>query len=609
MGKALCTTHAPLEQHLGLNLDHLHLCHFQNADEESRLQLSIFLASSLENAEKVISARLEASEFSAIVVVLICSTLSVEFRYATTSTYSPTLSELQVPGQSEFFIQIFTKWLLMTAGEENIDERRNSSAVTHDGSSKVDFEVVESLTPSEPRNKPRLPCIMLDSCDGNRTFLGQQDVLGLIGQALLPAKKKMISSESDGLKQFALCGLGGLGKTEIALEFAMQHRGDYDAIFWVRADAVAKLNECYNDISIKLGLQDPSEKQNHVVGREILKGWLSNPKKGATITDDAFNHSSTSSAEADWLIIFDNADDPYLLTDYWPQGSGSVLITSRDPIAKSLFCTQSSGLDLNPLSDEDGAYLLKSLTEMNNEEPDDVARQISRTLGGLPLAIVQMASVIRRQQLDLTEFLELYQDYTEHPDFHGKRFDSGIKTYPHSISTVWAFERLSSEARAFLELMSFLDPDCIQEDILTEAPTEMSVEHFPHNKKFYREARTELLQSSLVKRNAQSKELSMHRLVQDAVRAKLDQGHVQAYFRFAVHLLWTAWPSAMPKPSRQLFSMQQKASNERLLVSRWPLCATLYPHVLRLKQLWESINDSSTDTRLQFASLLNDAAW
>ena len=84
----------------------------------------------------------------------------------------------------------------------------------------------------------------------------------------------------------------------------------YDAIFWVRADTVAKLDDCYNDISIKLGLQDPSEKQNHVVGRETLKDWLSNPKKGAIMTAHAFNSSSTSAADADWLIIFDNADDP-----------------------------------------------------------------------------------------------------------------------------------------------------------------------------------------------------------------------------------------------------------------------------------------------------------
>ena len=84
---------------MGLSLDHLHLCHFHNADEESRLKLSIFIASSLENAEKVISARLEASEFSSLVLVQVRSMPSVEFRYATTSTYSPTLSELQVHGQ------------------------------------------------------------------------------------------------------------------------------------------------------------------------------------------------------------------------------------------------------------------------------------------------------------------------------------------------------------------------------------------------------------------------------------------------------------------------------------------------------------------------------
>lgn len=568
------------------------------------------MASSLEIAKRVISARLEPSEFPSITVVLVCSTLSVRNRYATTSTISPTLSELQVNGQYGFCIQILSRWLLLTiVGEVNINERRNISAVTHDGSSKVAFESIESPTPSEPRSKPRLPCIMLDSRDGNRRLSGQQHILNLIGEALLPAKKKMISSEGDGLKQFALCGLGGLGKTEIALEFALQHKDDYDAIFWVRADTVAKLDDCYNDISIKLGLQDPLENQNHVVGREALKDWLSNPKKEATMTAHAFNSSSTNSEDADWLIIFDNANDPYLLMDYWPKGSGSVLMTSRDPIAKSLYCIKSSGFDLNPLSDEDGADLLKSLTAMNGEDRDDVARQISHTLGGLPLAIVQMASVIRRQQLDLTEFLELYQDCTKHPDLHGKRFDSGIRTYPYSISTVWAFEKLNPEAKAFLEFMSFLDPDCIQEHILAEAPTEMSVEPFPHNKKRYREARTGLLQSSLVKRNAQSKELSMHRLVQDAVRAKLDREQVQAYFTFAVHLLWTAWPSAMPKPSRQMFSTQQKASDKRLLISGWPLCAALYPHVLRLKQLWESMNETSTETRLQFAALLNDAAW
>ena len=60
----------------------------------------------------------------------------------------------------------------MIVGEVNIDERRNISAVTHDGSSKVAFELIEFLIPSELRSKPRLSCLMPDSRDGNRTFLG-----------------------------------------------------------------------------------------------------------------------------------------------------------------------------------------------------------------------------------------------------------------------------------------------------------------------------------------------------------------------------------------------------------------------------------------------------
>ena len=489
-------------------------------------------------------------------------------------------------------------------------ERRESSAVTIYGSSQAGFEVIAPVTSyAETRKEPRLPCVVLDAVDNNRVFVAQQPILDLIGKELLPSKEKIISSASSGIRQFALCGLGGLGKTAIAVEFARRYKGAFDAVFWVRADAVAKLDESYSDISIKLGLGDESEKRNHVVNRELLKGWLSNPWKGAASKDEALNSMSPDTAEADWLIIFDNADDPYILTDYWPQGSGSVLITSRDPIAKTLFSVQSSGIDLNPLSDEDGASLLGTLTNTRGGEGESVAKKISQALGGLPLAILQMASIIRRQQLDLAEFLDLYLDNTEHLDLHGKRFDSGIRNYPYNISTVWAFERLSVEARALLELISFFDPDAFQEDILTGAPSEVLAKGFPVKIGAYREARTELLQLSLVRRNPQKKELSVHRLVQDAVLAKAGKKSARASLGLTVHLLWAQWPSAMPKASLQVAGMQKNENNKRLVVGRWPICAALYPHVLRLKQLWGSFEDMSILIKLQFVSLLTDAAW
>ena len=150
-----------------------------------------------------------------------------------------------------------------TMVQGDLEERRESSAVTVDGSSQAGFEVIAPVTSyAEPRKEPRLPCIILDAVDPNRTFVAQQTVIDLIGKALLPSKEKIISSASSGIRQFALCGLGGLGKTAIAVEFALRYKEAFDAVFWVRADAVAKLDESYSDISIKLGLEEESEKRN-----------------------------------------------------------------------------------------------------------------------------------------------------------------------------------------------------------------------------------------------------------------------------------------------------------------------------------------------------------
>lgn len=77
-----------------------------------------------------------------------------------------------------------------------------------------------------------------------------------MSKALLPSQTKIISSESEGLKQFALCGLGGLGKTEIATEFALRHEEKIDAVFCIRADGLAKMDTCFSNIAIRLRLKE-----------------------------------------------------------------------------------------------------------------------------------------------------------------------------------------------------------------------------------------------------------------------------------------------------------------------------------------------------------------
>ena len=397
-----------------------------------------------------------------------------------------------------------------------------------------------------------------------------------------------------------------MGKTEIAREFFRRHKDSFDAVFWVVAVEIAKLDHHYQQISVALGLEESSECKSQVVSREIVKGWFSNPRKHLSGLDE-FVQPGEARSEATWLLVFDNVDDPMILADYWPQGSGSILVTSRDPLAKSMFTRKTSGLDLGPLTQQDSLSLFKQLT--TNQPEGDTAQKISEALGGIPLAISQMAGIIRRQDLTLSEFFELYTDREEHASLYETKFDINIVTYPHSLSTVWAFERLKPQARQLLELISFLDPDVIEEDLLMEASVELLSKRAQFKKSSYIEARTDLLQSSLVHRDKQKQQMSVHRIVQDAILATMDATKNRSMFDQVVRVLWEDWPSAMPKPSKKPELPQPKSTGGRLHVGRWPVCAAIYPHVLRVHQLWSAISEPSEATRLHFAKLLNEAAW
>jgi hypothetical protein len=425
---------------------------------------------------------------------------------------------------------------------------------------------------------------------------------------LLPPKNAVTSS-GNALRQFALCGFGGIGKTEIAREFARRHKGSFDAVFWVVADEIAKLEHHYQQISLALGLEDPSDCKSQVVSRETVKGWFSNPQRFLSESDESF-HQGQPRSEATWLIIFDNADDPIILADYWPQGSGSVLITSRDPLAKNMFTRIPSGMDLSPFTLEESLLLFHHLTTAFNEPEDDTAKKICDEIGGVPLAISQMAGIIRRQDLTLSEFFELYKDHEEHASLYDTKFDTSLVTYRHSISTVWAFEKLRPQARQLLELISFLDPDCIGDDLLMQVSMELICANDAQFKKSnYIEARTDLLQSSLVQRDKLKQQISVHRIVQDAILTTMDAVTKRSIFDKIIRILWANWPSAMPKPSKEPELPQPKSSGGRLQVGRWPVCATIYPHVLRMHQLWPTILEPSVATNVHFAKLLNEAAW
>ncbi|KAK1751457.1 hypothetical protein QBC47DRAFT_391863 [Echria macrotheca] len=581
VSREVCSIHAPMETVIGLNLNHYEMCLFtRSLGGEGLPELTKFIHDAMRDAPQLVAVRLEDEEY----------------QYATMSAYSPTMSEVPLKKMEDLDL---AEW------PSNFATDGPSNRAT-DGTSLSGFEIVPpSNINFEARKTVNLPCFVLGAHSANRDFCGREDILELLASELLPPQNSVTASGTT-LRQFALCGFGGIGKTEIAREFARRHKGSFDAIFWVTADEIAKLDHHYQQISLALGLEDPAECKSQVVSREIVKGWLSNPRKELS---GSGLQSGDAEAEATWLLIFDNADNPMNLADYWPQGSGSILITSRDPLAKNMFTRRPSGLDLGPLSEQDGLSLLNHLATNLDEPEDDTAQKITVALGGVPLAISQMAGIIRRQDLTLSEFFELYTDQEEHASLYETKFDTNLVTYRHSLSTVWAFEKLKPNARHLLELISFLDPDVIGEDLLMEASVELLSDGAHFRKSNYIEARADLLQSSLVQRDKHKQQVSVHRIVQDAIFTTMDGSRKQFMFDLVVRSLWAEWPSAMPKPSKEPDLPQPKSTGGRLNVGRWPACAVIYPHVLRTHQVWSTIPNISEATRLLLAKLLTEAAW
>ncbi|KAF2122807.1 hypothetical protein BDV96DRAFT_593300 [Lophiotrema nucula] len=243
------------------------------------------------------------------------------------------------------------------------------------------------------------------------------------------------------------------------------------------------------------------------VTRDKAKAWLANPVRtlGSTATDD--------DTLARWLIVFDNADELDYLYDFWPSGgNGCVLITSRDQIAKTTSLPNLSGIELPPMPTEDAAQSLQK-TSLREDEAEglETCNSIAERLGGLPLALVQMAHLIRIRHLSLAEFVEYY-------DYDSKKFqEASIPGYTkqQTVAFVWNIESLDPAARALLHVLSFLVGDSVPEEILINDAKKVDLKDYPSTNPADFEAREALMKSSLITRNSQPGILRMHRLVQD----------------------------------------------------------------------------------------------
>ena len=142
------------------------------------------------------------------------------------------------------------------------------------------------------------------------------------------------------------------------------------------------------------------------------------------------------------------------------------MITSRDFNAASMVA--SDGLNLQPFSEASAAGILLQL--LNIERPDDLqqteARKIAKTLGGLPLALDQIAGFITQRKLRIQDFLPLYERNAAKIDARTQ----GFSGYPHTLATVFemTLTNLSGSSLHLQNLLGFLEPDAVSETIFED---------------------------------------------------------------------------------------------------------------------------------------------
>ncbi|GAQ12031.1 folylpolyglutamate synthase [Aspergillus lentulus] len=253
-------------------------------------------------------------------------------------------------------------------------------------------------------------------------------------------------------RTFAICGLGGTGKTQTALHYAVQNLAKYKSgIAFVNATSMASLTADFDRLHDLLRLGDSKDKIRAV------KSWLSRPENSK------------------WLLVFDNADDldTVPLHKFYPAVNwGHIIITSRDQAV--IGSIAENGHILSPLREGDAVQLLLEKSGIQHPTEGDIedARTVTGLLGSLPLALVQAGAFVRSRHRSLQQYCRLYR--TRRDDLLG--FASRLGDSEKAVLTTWEInfkqvERESPGAASLLLLVSFLEQSSIPEMLLHRGTT------------------------------------------------------------------------------------------------------------------------------------------
>jgi tetratricopeptide (TPR) repeat protein/transcriptional regulator with XRE-family HTH domain len=384
----------------------------------------------------------------------------------------------------------------------------------------------------------------------NPFFTGRTEVLEAL-HTQLGADQTIALTQSS-----ALHGLGGVGKTQTALEYAYRYALEYSAVFWIGSETEEQIVFSLLHVADVLQLPERGDKDQQRVVAAVQR-WLA--------------------THGQWLLIWDNVEDLALLNRFLPSArSGATLITTR----RQSLGTLARGLDLLPMEREEGMlFLLRRAKVLAPDATSTQAHQLAtcmpaqyvaaeelvKAVGGLPLALDQAGAYLEAMQCGLPAYLEL---------FHARRAallqqrGEGIRDHPESVSATFTLAIAATTQRHpavwdFLRVCAFLQPDAIPEELFRQGGEHLgaALEAACGDELEWNRVVAVACSYSLLSRQTEERTLSMHRLVQAVLLDMMTETERTTWMRRVIVILNVLFPEAK-------------------MVDVWGQCERLLPHVL-----------------------------
>lgn len=413
----------------------------------------------------------------------------------------------------------------------------------------------------------------------NISFFGRETEMQMMEKVLLPERETRLTV-------FSILGIGGVGKSQLALHFTYKHLNHFNAIFWIPAETSVKIKGAFEEIGTEVGLLEPNGGQGNLEAvAQRTKKWLRNYDKP-------------------FLLIFDNVESMSILEKYLPTGGrGSIIITTRN---QNLFQPPvTAWAHLKCFDIEEGKrYLLANIPQgalYGNDADSEHAGKICDTCGGLPLALSQVHRFISALNISLDEANRRVTGLEAFVNVSSELNDLQQTDYYHptGVPSLWdeSLHALNPSCSAIVKSIAFLDPDAMPEGFLrlfSENNSQSGQQARATSSSEFNSQILTLLETSLIYRASKSNTFSTHRLLQQTVLQDLDQKQHIRIFRSVLEIIDETFPDY---------------DDSDRLVTSWPQCKQVLPHVLRLSILCSPAGSYGPAVLLKLGELLERAAW